>query len=75
MGADKDNALKAVIAEIEGKFGKGSIMKLGDGNHNLAVEVIPTGALALDAALGIGGVPRGRSCASPMVGTAHPTRI
>ncbi len=60
MGADKDNALKAVIAEIEGKFGKGSIMKLGDGNHNLAVEVIPTGALALDAALGIGGVPRGR---------------
>ena len=47
-------------AEIEKKFGQGSIMRYGDGGPELEVEAIPTGALALDAALGIGGVPRGR---------------
>ena len=47
-------------AEIEKKFGTGSIMRYGDGGPELEVEAIPTGALALDAALGIGGVPRGR---------------
>lgn len=47
-------------AEIEKKFGQGSIMRYGDGGPELEVEAIPTGSLALDAALGIGGVPRGR---------------
>ncbi|MDF9407435.1 recombinase RecA [Pelotomaculum isophthalicicum JI] len=46
--------------QIERQFGKGSIMKLGEASANLNVEVIPTGTLALDIALGIGGVPRGR---------------
>ena len=56
---DKDKALKLTTDQIEHKFGQGSIMKLGQGN-SLEVGVIPTGALPLDAALGIGGVPRGR---------------
>ena len=50
----------ATKAEIIKKFGDGSIMRYGDGGPELEVEAIPTGALALDAALGIGGVPRGR---------------
>ena len=52
--------IEATTKEIEKKFGTGSIMKFGDGGPELEVEAIPTGALALDAALGIGGVPRGR---------------
>ena len=56
---DKDKALEQVMAEIEKQFGKGSIMKLGD-KPAVSVETIPTGALALDVALGVGGVPRGR---------------
>ncbi|MFA6025844.1 MAG: recombinase RecA [Ignavibacteriaceae bacterium] len=62
MANDKDAKLKILdetIAGIEKAFGKGSIMKLGDGVIN-PVEAIPTGALSLDWALGIGGVPRGR---------------
>ena len=62
MANDKDTKLKILdetIAGIEKAFGKGSIMKLGDGVIN-PVEAIPTGALSLDWALGIGGVPRGR---------------
>ena len=47
------------MSQIEKMYGKGSIMRLGD-NANLNVEVIPTGSLALDLALGIGGLPRGR---------------
>ena len=46
--------------QIEKKFGKGSIMRYGEGGPRLELEVIPTGVLPLDAALGIGGVPRGR---------------
>ena len=57
---DKEKTLKLTTDQIEHKFGKGSIMKLGEGGHNLEVGAIPTGALPLDAALGIGGVPRGR---------------
>ena len=57
---DKPDSLKLTTDQIEKKFGKGSIMKLGEGSSDLEVGVIPTGALALDAALGIGGVPRGR---------------
>ena len=58
--SDKQKALELALAQIERQFGKGSIMKLGNSTANLNVEVIPTGALALDVALGIGGVPRGR---------------
>ena len=59
MEQDKDKALKITTDQIEQKFGKGSIMKLGE-STNMQVEAIPTGALPLDVALGIGGVPRGR---------------
>ena len=60
MNQDLEKSLKPTTDQIEHKFGKGSIMKLGEGGQNLEVGVIPTGALPLDAALGIGGVPRGR---------------
>lgn len=60
MNTDKEKMLKLTTDQIESKFGSGSIMKLGEGNTNLNIGVIPTGALPLDAALGIGGVPRGR---------------
>jgi len=56
---DKEKALEQAIAQIEKQFGKGSIMKLGD-TAVQEVEVIPTGCLTLDMALGIGGIPRGR---------------
>jgi len=56
---EKRKALEQAIQQIEKVHGKGSIMKLGDG-YSVKVEVIPTGCLALDAALGIGGLPRGR---------------
>lgn len=59
-GAERDKMIEATTKEIEKKFGTGSIMRFGDGGPELEVEAIPTGALALDAALGIGGVPRGR---------------
>lgn len=57
---DKRKALDAAIAQIEKQYGKGSVMKLGDSNANMNVDVIPTGSLSLDIALGLGGVPRGR---------------
>lgn len=57
---DKQKSLDAVIAQITKQYGKGSIMKLGEDSKEVGVEVIPTGCLALDIALGIGGVPRGR---------------
>lgn len=57
--ADKKKALDTAISQIERQFGKGSIMRLGENTH-IQVEAIPTGSLALDIALGIGGVPRGR---------------
>lgn len=57
---DRIKALENAVAQIERQFGKGSIMRLGDVPSRLNVEVIPTGALALDLALGVGGVPRGR---------------
>jgi len=58
-GKEKKKALELAIDKIEKDFGKGSIMRLGD-KAGIAVECIPTGALSLDLALGIGGVPRGR---------------
>jgi len=57
---DKDKMLKLTTDQIEQKFGSGSIMKLGENGKSLEIGIIPTGALPLDAALGIGGVPRGR---------------
>ncbi|MBQ4039647.1 MAG: DNA recombination/repair protein RecA, partial [Oscillospiraceae bacterium] len=56
---DKKKALETAIAQIEKSYGKGSIMRLGDGMQ-VNVEAIPTGSLSLDLALGIGGVPKGR---------------
>ena len=57
---EKEKALAATMAQIDRKFGKGSIMKMGEASSRLAIEAIPTGSIALDIALGIGGVPRGR---------------
>ncbi len=56
---DKKKALETAIAQIEKNYGKGSIMRLGDGMQ-VNVEAIPTGSISLDLALGIGGVPKGR---------------
>jgi recombination protein RecA len=58
--ADKARALELAITQIDKQFGRGSIMRLGDDSVAAKVEVIPTGALSLDFALGIGGIPRGR---------------
>lgn len=58
--SDKERALQLALQQIEKQFGKGSIMRLGEGGVVFTVDVIPTGALSLDLALGIGGVPRGR---------------
>ncbi|GAA2203173.1 recombinase RecA [Sinomonas flava] len=56
---DREKALEAALAQIDKQFGKGSIMRLGD-DTRAPIEVIPTGSIALDVALGIGGLPRGR---------------
>ena len=60
MEKEKARALENAISQIERQYGKGSVMKLGDVSKNLQIDVIPTGALTLDLALGVGGVPRGR---------------
>lgn len=60
MNEEKKKALDAVLAQIEKSYGKGAIMTLGANAGNVDIEVIPTGCLALDLALGIGGLPRGR---------------
>lgn len=59
-GSDKLSALKAAMDKIEKNFGKGSIMTLGDRQVEENIEVIPTGSVGLNAALGVGGIPRGR---------------
>ena len=56
---DRDKALKAAFHQIQKQFGQGAVMRLGENVH-MKVDVIPTGSIALDAALGIGGIPRGR---------------
>jgi recombination protein RecA len=58
-GADREDALELVLGRIEHLFGKGAVMRLGDESF-VPIEVIPTGSIALDTALGIGGFPRGR---------------
>src|ERR671938_355013 len=56
----RDAALSGALTQIERQFGKGSVMRMGDEGAKVSVEAIPTGALSLDLALGIGGMPRGR---------------
>ncbi|HEX5938909.1 MAG TPA: recombinase RecA [Dehalococcoidia bacterium] len=56
----KNEALGAALAQIEKQFGRGAIMRLGEASDRLSIETIPTGSLALDLALGAGGIPRGR---------------
>jgi len=58
--SEKDKALENAVAQIERQFGKGSIMKLGEAAADMQIEVISTGSIALDLALGVGGLPRGR---------------
>ena len=57
---ERDKALEAAIAQIDKRFGKGSIMSLGDDSARLNIEAIPTGSISLDIACGVGGVPKGR---------------
>lgn len=57
---DKQKVLEMALNQIEKQFGKGSVMRLGEADAKMQIEVIPTGALSLDIALGVGGVPRGR---------------
>ena len=57
--ADREKALETALAQIDRQFGKGSVMRLGS-DERAPVEIIPTGSIALDVALGIGGLPRGR---------------
>src|ERR671939_356297 len=56
----RDAALQGALTQIERQFGKGTVMRMGDEGAQVRVDAIPTGALSLDLALGIGGVPRGR---------------
>src|SRR3712207_6105176 len=60
ISPEKEKALAAAMSQIDRRFGKGSIMKMGETTSRLAIETIPTGAIALDIALGVGGIPRGR---------------
>ncbi|MEN8516398.1 recombinase RecA [Burkholderia sp. MS455] len=60
MTAEKSKALAAALAQIEKQFGKGSIMRMGDGEVAEDIQVVSTGSLGLDIALGVGGLPRGR---------------
>jgi len=60
ISPDKEKALSAAMTQIDRKYGKGSIMRMGEAGARLVIDVIPTGAIALDIALGIGGIPRGR---------------
>src|SRR5579872_2472932 len=59
VAEEREKALDAALGQIEKQFGKGSVMRMGD-NLSMNIESIPTGALSLDLALGIGGLPRGR---------------
>lgn len=60
MTTEREKALELAISQIEKRFGKGSVMKLGEAASNTVDEVIPSGSLALDLALGVGGIPKGR---------------
>ncbi|MCK4965105.1 MAG: recombinase RecA [Dehalococcoidia bacterium] len=60
MNTEKEKALELAVGQIEKRFGKGSIMRLGEDSIRATIDSIPTGAISLDLALGIGGIPRGR---------------
>ena len=60
MDENKKKALSAALGQIEKQFGKGSVMKMGDGAAANNIQTVSTGSIALDVALGIGGLPRGR---------------
>jgi len=60
MTTEKEKALELAISQIEKRYGKGSVMKLGEAANIPPIEAIPSGSLALDVALGVGGIPRGR---------------
>ena len=60
VGEERKHALEVALGKIEKDFGKGSVMRLGDASSRLQVDVIPTGCLHLDLALGVGGFPKGR---------------
>ena len=73
--SDRRQALELALASIDRQFGKGAIMRLGQGGALDEIAVIPTGALSLDVALGIGGIPRGRpadSRSAPGTGSDPP---
>src|SRR5262245_50680326 len=57
---DKKKALSVAITQIERSYGKGSIMRMGSDTSRMVIDAIPTGAINLDAAIGVGGIPRGR---------------
>jgi len=59
-GDERQKALDAALSQIEKQYGKGSVMRLGDSGTSMNVEVMPTGSLSLDIALGVGGIPKGR---------------
>ena len=63
MTTERDRALQTALGQIERAHGKGAIMRLGD-VHAQHIDIIPTGALTLDIALGVGGIPRGRIIAT-----------
>ena len=60
MEENRKKALAAALGQIEKQFGKGSVMRLGEGTENYDIEAVSTGSLGLDIALGVGGLPRGR---------------
>jgi len=60
MAKQRDKALSAALGQIDRRFGKGSIMRMGEAAARMEIQTIPTGAIALDLALGVGGIPRGR---------------
>ncbi|MCL4352009.1 MAG: DNA recombination/repair protein RecA, partial [Firmicutes bacterium] len=60
MAMDRNKALDLALAQIEKQFGKGSIMRLGEASSQTAIDVVSTGCLPLDIAVGVGGLPRGR---------------
>ncbi len=60
VGREREKAVESAMSQIERSFGKGAIMRMNDANARMTIEAIPTGAISLDLALGVGGVPRGR---------------
>ena len=68
MDDNRKKALAAALGQIEKQFGKGSVMRLGDGGVIKDIEAISTGSIGLDTSLGIGGLPKGRAVPSSITG-------